>query len=607
MTYIFGGDTGLTYDQVQQRRKIAEQMRGSIGAPKNVGEGIQAIAKALVARGADRQASQADQRLSSEADSLYGSILSGGNPAPMGQREAMAAYGGPTSDAASAVNAGEIRQGLIDRGLPAHIADGFVMNFQDESGLNPGINEIAPTVPGSRGGFGLAQWTGPRRRELEAFAQSQGKPVSDTDLQLDFLMSELQGSERGAAKAILASQDAPSAAAAIVNHFLRPAEQHRARRVAEYTGGGGGGGPNASIQQIAQALGNPYIQRDPARVAVLEALMQRQMQASDPMRQLQMQKMQMELSQMQNPQITPYQQAQLDLQRQKLEAPDLTADQKDYQFYTQQEQAAGREPLSFNEWNLQSRRAGATNVTVGGAGPELGKLSTDYGYVLDPETGQPKVDPQTGLPTAAPVPGSPAAQDLQAAAAAKSELEAQTSRAANIVMQDIDLALEQSGGFGTTGVIGSVASNIGGTEAHDLENTLRTIQANIGFDRLQQMREASPTGGALGAVSERELTELQAVLGSIKQSQSKDQLQRNLNRLKGVYGAILAKANAYPNADQFGFGGAVEGASDVSGAAPAAPAMTQESFMSDPGVIEAARSAGVTPQEMWEIYQEGRQ
>lgn len=45
-----------------------------------------------------------------------------------------------------------------------------------------------------------------------------------------------------------------------------------------------------------------------------------------------------------------------------------TNDQKDYQFYSQQEQAAGRQPMSFNDYTLQNRKAGAssTNVTLGG-------------------------------------------------------------------------------------------------------------------------------------------------------------------------------------------------------------------------------------------------
>lgn len=144
--------------------------------------------------------------------------------------DSMAATGGPT-------NAAVIREGLLRRGMPAHVADAFIMNFSDESGLNTGINEANPIVEGSRGGFGLAQWTGPRRRALEAFAEQRGKPVADLDTQLDFLMMEMQGPESNAAQHILSAQDTPQAAAAIVNKFLRPAEEHRARRESQYLGG----------------------------------------------------------------------------------------------------------------------------------------------------------------------------------------------------------------------------------------------------------------------------------------------------------------------------------------------------------------------------------
>lgn len=150
---------------------------------------------------------------------------------------------------------GRIREGLKARGLPEHVANGFIANFKDESNLNPGINEASPVVPGSRGGFGLAQWTGPRRKALEAFAASQGKPVDDLNVQLDFLMTELSGSEAGAGAAIMSAKNAPEAAAAIVNNFLRPAEQHRASREAEYLGMDAG----ASAQ--ADPLADPYVQR----------------------------------------------------------------------------------------------------------------------------------------------------------------------------------------------------------------------------------------------------------------------------------------------------------------------------------------------------------
>lgn len=137
------------------------------------------------------------------------------------------------------VNASSVRNGLVQRGIPEHVAEAFAWNAADESGFNPGINEANPTVAGSRGGFGLFQWTGPRRRQLEAFATERGVEPSDFETQLDFLVTELQGSEKSAGSEILSTSDTPTAAATIVNRFLRPAESHRASRERRYLAGQG--------------------------------------------------------------------------------------------------------------------------------------------------------------------------------------------------------------------------------------------------------------------------------------------------------------------------------------------------------------------------------
>lgn len=169
---------------------------------------------------------------------------------------------------------------MIDRGLAPHVAQAFVMNMRDESGLNAGINEAAPIVPGSRGGFGLSQWTGPRRRALESFAAQRGVNAADPELQLDFLMTELRGPEKAAADAIFAAPDAGTAAAAIVNKFLRPAEEHRARREAAYLGGQSVQTGNPSPPSSNALAG--YEPQPISPVAMIEARQQQapQMQAS---------------------------------------------------------------------------------------------------------------------------------------------------------------------------------------------------------------------------------------------------------------------------------------------------------------------------------------
>lgn len=127
-----------------------------------------------------------------------------------------------------AVDPHTIVQGLMARGVPQAAALGLAGNMAVESRYDPGINEIAPLVPGSRGGFGLIQWTGPRRRQLEAYA---GNNVADVDTQLDFLVHELNTSESRARDAIYAAQDPETAARLVSEKFLRPGIPHLERRI----------------------------------------------------------------------------------------------------------------------------------------------------------------------------------------------------------------------------------------------------------------------------------------------------------------------------------------------------------------------------------------
>ena len=53
------------------------------------------------------------------------------------------------------------------------------------------------------------------------------------------------------------------------------------------------------------------------------------------------------------------------------------------------------------------------------------------------------------------------------------------------------------------------------------------------------MRAASPTGGALGQVSERELGFLQSVIGSLEQSQGREQFLENLGRVEGAFNDVI--------------------------------------------------------------------
>lgn len=138
---------------------------------------------------------------------------------------------------------------------------------------------------------------------------------------------------------------------------------------------------------------------------------------------------------------------------------------------------------------------------------------------------------------------------------AKPEQDKQNRKIADIVTQDIDRALTtiDSGLLPTTGATGNVVSNVGGTAAHDLSKLLDTVKSNAGFQELSKMRQASPTGAALGSVTERELALLQSTIGNLDQSQSEAQLKDNLRRVKNTYLDIIHGEGKGPSREKLTF------------------------------------------------------
>lgn len=104
----------------------------------------------------------------------------------------------------------------------------------------------------------------------------------------------------------------------------------------------------------------------------------------------------------------------------------------------------------------------------------------------------------------------------------------------------VDTAMGQLDNWFTTGISGATAAKVPGTSASDLRATLDTLKANLGFAELQAMREASPTGGALGSVAVQELQALQATVANLSPEQSEAQLRQNLGKLRSHYANMRA-------------------------------------------------------------------
>jgi hypothetical protein len=125
-----------------------------------------------------------------------------------------------------------------------------------------------------------------------------------------------------------------------------------------------------------------------------------------------------------------------------------------------------------------------------------------------------------------PIPGGPKDSSPKDAARAAGAVQK-----ADIVIQKVDEALGKVGTL-TTGLAGTVLGAVPGTNAYDLDKTIDTIKANLGFAELQAMREASPTGGALGQVAVQELSMLQSTVASLDKGQSKENLKKGLEQVR---------------------------------------------------------------------------
>lgn len=155
--------------------------------------------------------------------------------------------------------------------------------------------------------------------------------------------------------------------------------------------------------------------------------------------------------------------------------------------------------------------------------------------------------------------------------------EAERGQTAGAVIDALDRAIPmiKARPAVTTGVIGALSQSIPGTPAFNVKSLLDTVRANVGFDKLNQMRASSPTGGALGQVSEFENRLLQSVFGNIEQAQSTDQLLYNLQRIRNIYGDVVSKGHLTAigrmvDAGQITYDEGVRRAQAILDAAPAA-------------------------------------
>jgi flagellum-specific peptidoglycan hydrolase FlgJ len=636
--FIFGGNTNLSYDQIQKQRDIAnELLRANMSTPQNVGEGLSAIGRALAAKAIDKRTTRADEanRQASEARraDAFGMIFgggSGGSGAPYSPQPPVAfdpnSPKGVASDTMAALGKSVYTPGDRESFVAAMMP--HALRVSQMTGLDPRLviaqaaqetgwgksspnNNYFGIKSHGKGGANLGTFeyvNGQRVNVNDSFRtyDSMGQSAEDY---ARFLM------ENPRYKDMLAAGDLEGQLAALgrsgyatdPNYASSVGSIASSIQIPGMSAPQSGGAPSApamgnpaTIQVIADLLADPYT--PPGEKAMLEQAMAMQLQGMDPMRQMEMEKARLELDQMRNPQpgftmLTDEQEAAMGLNpagvyqqgadgsirvvQDAPSGPNPTSAMQEYEFARSQ----GYEG-TFQQYQADLKKAGATSVTVD-TGGEVGTIPQGYELFTDPATGARSMRPIPGGPE------DPTKANEKAAGGRDIATQTVTSAAQR--------AREAADSRMVSGALSGIAAMNPASDNAEIYRQVEVLKSQAIVGNLQAMRDASPTGGALGAVTAPELKMLADKSGAL------DPRSPNFIRDLNDYELSLLQVIHGPEEGQRIFEATRQGAASAVTADPeiaAAVAADPEGFAkfkADPSAVAAAQKYGVTLEEMWAI------
>lgn len=584
LQFNFDAQKGESPASIAQKRALVAQIMGSARAPQNVGEGFSAIGDGIVANVLGGRADDAQKAGRSSADDTFSRLVASitGQGAGIPQT---------ASDATASMAGGDFLSGLVQS------ESGGNWNALNNEGYGGRLQfgdarladaAAAGLVPQGTTGAMFAQMTPEQQQAVEAWHfndidqqaagmgldQYYGQTIAGVPINEDSVRSMAHLGGIGGAQKFITS-----------GGQYNPADSNGTRLSDYGSRFGGGSAPVPAPTQVAQgpdlamlmeASANPWL--SDSQKAIINSMISQQMQQQDPAYQMGLEKSRLELEALRNPGAPK-----------PIEVGGVLVDPVTFQpVFDSRQPSDNGFTLSPGQQRFDAQ---GNPIASGGMAPAPKPMSPEdramWGipetdttpYYLD-ENGQPKAisgggqtinvggnndigtipagmmvtrDAAGNITGMRAIPGSPAERDAQAAADAAAAGTNQASRYGNVVVEDIDRALGVLAADPTwsTGILGQAMGNFKGSNSDRLNNLLDTVRANSAFDRLQAMRDASPTGGALGAVSERELGLLQSAIGSLETGNAED-LAYNLKRLQTIYSEIIdgPKAATMPNQSQ---------------------------------------------------------
>ena len=150
-----------------------------------------------------------------------------------------------------------------------------------------------------------------------------------------------------------------------------------------------------------------------------------------------------------------------------------------------------------------------------------------------------------------PIPGSPQARKIAEEEAADQQKQVGKNVYGEAFIHAgenlIDQLKNESLFSPVTGATGAIASKAYGKERKKAESLVKTLEAQLSFGALQNMRDSSKTGGALGSITERELQLLGSLIGSIDLDMQGEDLIPMVENMLDRYVRLEGIALGYQN------------------------------------------------------------
>jgi hypothetical protein len=152
------------------------------------------------------------------------------------------------------------------------------------------------------------------------------------------------------------------------------------------------------------------------------------------------------------------------------------------------------------------------------------------------------------------VPGSRLDRDMQEANTKTESQQQLTARSGNTLIQDLGRGIEMiDDSRFASGTLAAMTPRRINRPAQRLQAMVDSIESNVSVNSLNEMRNSSPTGGALGNVSDKQSALLAGLLGNLDITQEPEVLKDNMKRIQNIFLDIVHGVGQGPERQRLGF------------------------------------------------------